>query len=110
MEGHFWYVYMLQSTDPPGHWYVGMTEDLTARLQAHNARSVPHTARFAPWELVVGVQFGDGRKAHAFERYLKPGSGHAFAERRFGWARPHDPRLGEKIPWPSPARRRSLST
>ena len=48
MEGQFWYVYMLQSVDPTGHWYIGMTEDLAARLKAHNDGGVPHTSKFAP--------------------------------------------------------------
>jgi hypothetical protein len=30
---------------------------------------------------VVAIYFEDGRKAEAFERYLKQGSGHAFAKR-----------------------------
>jgi hypothetical protein len=37
----------------------------------------------APWELVVAVYFADRQKAEAFERYLKHGSGHAFAKRHF---------------------------
>ena len=83
MEGQFWYVYMLQSIDPPGHWYVGMTEDLAERLKAHNARKVPHTSRFAPWQVETAVAFRDKAKAVAFEKYLKSQSGRAFAKKRF---------------------------
>ena len=83
MDGQFWYVYMLQSVDPPGHWYVGMTEDLTARLQMHNARQVPHTSKFVPWRIETAVAFRDKAKALAFEKYLKSQSGRAFAKKHF---------------------------
>jgi predicted GIY-YIG superfamily endonuclease len=63
--------------------YVGSTGDLAKRLAAHNAGRSPHTSKFAPWELVVAIQFTGPRKANAFERYLKSGSGRAFANRHF---------------------------
>ena len=37
MGGVFWYVYMLQSLRDPERFYVGMAEDLSARLKRHNA-------------------------------------------------------------------------
>ncbi|MFP4141464.1 MAG: GIY-YIG nuclease family protein [Phycisphaerae bacterium] len=83
MDGQFHYVYMLQSIDPPGHWYVGMTEDLAARLKAHNACKVPHTSKFAPWQIETAVAFRDKTKALAFEKYLKGQSGRAFAKKHF---------------------------
>lgn len=83
MDGQFFYVYMIQSIDPAGHWYVGMTEDLSARLKAHNARKVPHTSKYAPWQIVTAVAFRDKTKAAAFEKYLKTQSGRAFAKKHF---------------------------
>ncbi len=83
MDGPFFYVYMLESIDPPGHWYVGMTENLPERLQAHNDRKVPHTSKFAPWQIETAVAFRDKTKAVAFERYLKTQSGRAFATKHF---------------------------
>jgi predicted GIY-YIG superfamily endonuclease len=55
---------------------------LKARLAAHNAKKSPHTAKYAPWRLVTYIAFSNGKKAENFERYLKSGSGHAFAKRR----------------------------
>ena len=81
MNGRFWYVYMLQSIDPADHWYVGMTEDLDQRLEAHNAGKVPHTSKFLPWRLETAVAFWHKSKAIAFEKYLKTQSGRAFARR-----------------------------
>ena len=76
------YVYLLQSIDWPDERYVGMTDDLKARLAAHNAGQSPHTSSFKPWRLVTYLAFTDPAKAQAFERYLKAGSGHAFARKR----------------------------
>lgn len=77
------YVYLLRSKSHPGRRYVGLTSNLKRRLAEHNADKSPHTSKFAPWDLVVAVHFADRRKAKAFEKYLKNGSGHAFAERHF---------------------------
>ena len=76
------YVYLLQNIDWPDERYVGMTEDLKARLAAHNAGQSPHTSKFKPWRLVTYLAFTDPAKAQTFERYLKVGSGHAFARKR----------------------------
>jgi putative endonuclease len=76
------YVYLLKSTGNPRERYVGATADLKQRLADHNSGKSPHTAQFKPWHLVTYVAFADERKASRFERYLKPGSGHAFANRR----------------------------
>ncbi|WP_425992162.1 GIY-YIG nuclease family protein [Brevundimonas sp. TWP2-3-2] len=76
------YVYLLQSIDHDDERYVGMTDDLKSRLAAHNAGQSPHTSKFKPWRLVTYLAFTDPAKAQAFERYLKVGSGHAFARKR----------------------------
>lgn len=76
------YVYLLESIAVPGERYVGQSDDLRARLADHNAGKSPHTAKFKPWRLVTYLGFTDPAKASAFERYLKSGSGHAFARRR----------------------------
>ena len=60
-----------------------MTTDFDRRLQDHNSGKAPHTARFKPWEIVVVVEFSKDEKADQFEAYLKSGSGHAFARKRF---------------------------
>ena len=77
------YVYILQSAENDGRHYVGITGDLKLRLRQHNAGEVLHTAKYKPWRLKNYVAFDDELKAHAFERYLKSGSGRAFAKRHF---------------------------
>ncbi len=75
------YVYILQSLDKPDEFYTGLCGDVQARLQAHNAGQSPHTSKFKPWKLLSCHWFERPETAAAFERYLKSGSGRAFARR-----------------------------
>ncbi len=76
------YVYILESENS-AHFYVGVTDDVQARVKAHNAGDATHTAKFRPWRIRTFVAFTDEGRAFAFERYLKSGSGRAFAKKRF---------------------------
>ena len=76
------YVYLLQSEAVIGQRYVGVTSDLKQRIADHNSGKSSHTSKYVPWKLVTYVAFSDGQKAEIFERYLKSGSGHAFAKKR----------------------------
>jgi predicted GIY-YIG superfamily endonuclease len=62
--------------------YIGVTADLKRRLIEHNSGKSIHTSKFAPWRIVTYVAFSDRAKAASFERYVKSGSGHAFASKR----------------------------
>ena len=75
------YVYILQSTIGD-HFYVGITDDLRARLTKHNAGEVPHTSKFKPWQVKTYIAFSDAEQALHFEKYLKSPSGRAFAKKR----------------------------
>jgi putative endonuclease len=76
------YVYFIESLSTQGKRYVGVTADLKQRLNEHNTGKSSHTSKFKPWRLITYVAFTDRAKAEAFERYLKSGSGHAFANKR----------------------------
>ena len=75
------YVYILESRDSE-HFYIGITDDLRARLAKHNAREVSHTSKYGPWRLKTYIAFSDKKQAIAFEKYLKSHSGRAFAKKR----------------------------
>ena len=75
------YVYILESLVSE-HFYVGITEDLRARLAKHNAGEVTHTAKHKPWQIKTYLAFSDEKQAFAFERYLKSASGRAFAKKQ----------------------------
>jgi len=76
-------VYLFESLSDSGKRYIGSTRNVRRRVAEHNAGKSPHTAEHVPWKLVVAIDFDDDTKADAFERYLKQGSGHAFANRHF---------------------------
>jgi predicted GIY-YIG superfamily endonuclease len=75
------YVHVLQSKNAPRCFYTGITSDLRERLFAHNAGKCKYTAHKRPWRVIVTIRFADEEHALNFERYLKSGSGAAFARR-----------------------------
>jgi predicted GIY-YIG superfamily endonuclease len=77
------FVYVLKSTAAGTRFYVGLTSDVAARASSHNDGRCPHTARRRRWDLHVVIAFRDEPTAVRFERYLKSGSGRAFAKRHF---------------------------
>ena len=77
------YVYILQSEPDPERFYIGLTSNPERRLREHNAGKSIHTNKHKPWILAVCIGFADHTKAVRFERYLKSGSGRAFAKRHF---------------------------
>ncbi|MFZ2029073.1 MAG: GIY-YIG nuclease family protein [Vitreimonas sp.] len=77
------YVYMLRSEIHPNERYTGFTTNLEQRLKKHNEGASIHTAKHKPWRLVSSLAFENERRACEFERYLKSGSGKAFANKRF---------------------------
>ena len=80
-QKHF--VYVLQSTQQTARYYSGLTCDVATRLDVHNSGGSQHTAGLRPWRLVVSLDFSSEPSAVAFEKYLKTGSGRAFAKRHF---------------------------
>jgi predicted GIY-YIG superfamily endonuclease len=75
------YVYILESHDSE-HFYIGIADDVPARLAKHNAGEVPHTSKYRPWGVKTYIAFTDEKQALAFEKYLKSASGRAFAKKR----------------------------
>ena len=76
------YVYLIRSIDYPCQTYVGCTENLIKRLDHHNSGASHHTRQYKPWKIIVALSFEDKQRAIDFERYLKSGSGRAFAQKR----------------------------
>ncbi len=76
-----YYVYCLVSGSAPAKRYVGFTEDLKQRVRDHNDGKNPATTRLQ-WRIKGYVAFETKKAALDLERYLKSGSGHAFAKKR----------------------------
>lgn len=77
------FVYVMVSAINPQRHYVGLTSNVTTRLAVHNSGGSQHTAQHRPWRLIVALEFANQASAVAFEKYLKSGSGRAFAKRHF---------------------------
>ncbi|MCX6787529.1 MAG: GIY-YIG nuclease family protein [Candidatus Kaiserbacteria bacterium] len=75
-----YYVYILRDT-ASGQKYVGFSEDLKTRLQAHRNKSVKTTKKHEDIQLEFYAAFRNKVKALAFEKYLKRGSGFAFVNK-----------------------------
>lgn len=75
-----WYVYFLQLDN--GDIYVGSTNDLRRRFYSHARGEVAATKTHLPIALKSYVAVRTAKIARDLERYLKSGSGKAFARRR----------------------------
>ncbi len=75
------YAYILQSLSSPDQLYHGHSSDLKQRLSDHNSGKCQHTSKSIPWKVRFYAAFETLERAQRFERYLKSGSGHAFAKR-----------------------------
>ena len=76
------YIYLIRSISFPDKIYIGNTVNLKQRLDVHNSGGSVYTCSYRPWELIVCLAFKDKMRATAFEKYLKSGSGMAFAKKR----------------------------
>lgn len=77
-----YYVYLLRSLNNPSQTYIGYTTDIIQRLETHNSGGSPHTSKHRPWKIVMYLAFESDEKALEFEKYIKVGSGYAFAKKR----------------------------
>jgi len=75
-------VYILESLRD-GSLYTGVTENVADRLKAHNSGTSKYSNSKRPFELLWYCVFKDKTKALQFEKYLKHGSGFAFARKHF---------------------------
>ena len=76
-------VYILISIADRRRHYVGVTSDLRSRLEWHNEGTCRYTVQDRPWLILVSMEFRTESAARAFAKYLKSGSGRAFAKRHF---------------------------
>ena len=75
-----WYVYFLELAN--GDIYVGSTNDLRRRIESRNRGEVTSTKRYLPIELKSYLAVKSEKSARGLERYVKSGSGKAFAQKR----------------------------
>ena len=75
-----WTVYILKCSDET--YYVGCKNDINDRLSRHEKGDIKYTSSRLPIKVVHQSVFFDKYKAYEFEKYLKSGSGRAFAIKR----------------------------
>src|SRR6266487_3136789 len=75
------YVYVLRSLGDH-RFYVGLTRDLPARLQAHNKGLIASTKRRKPFELVYWEGCLNDSDAAQREKYLKTAWGKRYIKTR----------------------------
>lgn len=75
------YVYVLRSAKD-GQFYVGLTRNLRARLQAHNSSQVPSTKNRVPLELIYWEGCLNAGDAAQREKYLKTAWGKRYLKGR----------------------------
>ncbi len=73
-------VYIIES-QKDGSRYIGYTTNLEKRIHDHNHGSNKYSSTKMPWIIVWHCIFRNQNKAREFEKYLKHGSGHAFANK-----------------------------
>jgi putative endonuclease len=76
-----WYVYFLRLSN--GDIYVGSTNDLKRRFEAHERGHVVSTKAHTPTKLMSYIAVQSEPIARELEKYFKSGSGKAFANKRF---------------------------
>ena len=76
-----YYVYIIQSKKD-NSYYTGSTSDLKNRIKEHNQGRASYTSTKMGYGLVWYCGFNNKKKALDFEKYLKQGSGFAFARKR----------------------------
>lgn len=75
-----YYVYILKD-EKNNKRYVGFSENLKERLQSHKDKTVKTTSVSSTYILIFYCAFKNKQRALSFEKYLKHGSGHAFANK-----------------------------
>ncbi len=78
-----YFVYFLKSINNPQKTYIGYSTNIDQKLKTHNSGGSVFTKNDRPWQLVTYVAFDCQEKAKKFEKYIKVGSGNAFAKKRF---------------------------
>lgn len=77
-----YYVYLIRSLKDPSKSYIGYTTNVEQRLNTHNSGGSLYTKQDKPWKLVTYLAFDSESRARDFEKYIKVGSGYAFAKKR----------------------------
>lgn len=82
MNLKMFFVYVLKSRN---NWrfYVGMTSNLSKRIDEHNKGHTKSTKGYMPWELFFFEEYETSTEARNREKYFKSGVGKEFIKKRW---------------------------
>lgn len=72
-----YYVYALRSLNR-NYIYVGITNNVTRRVQEHNSGQVRTTKPYSPFKIIYFKATNNRPTARHYEKYLKSGTGKEF--------------------------------
>ena len=76
-----YYVYVLESQKDEG-FYIGYSQDLQNRFEAHKKGSVQSTKHRRPLKLIYYKAYVKAKDAKQREMFLKSGSGHKYIKKQ----------------------------
>ena len=76
----FFVYVILSSVD--NKFYIGFSEDVQSRLEAHNSGKVDSTRHRRPFQLIYYEAYLNEDDAKGREQFLKSGSGHNFLKKQ----------------------------
>ena len=65
------HLYVLINVAPKARHYIGITDNLAARLAAHNSGRVRSTKPYRPWRMVYTEEYASRTEARRRELFLK---------------------------------------
>ena len=69
------FVYIIVSENKNLRFYVGISENIEARLKQHNSGKTKSTKSYLPWKLFFFETFKSRKEAREKEKYWKSGIG-----------------------------------
>jgi putative endonuclease len=65
------YFTYIQQSEQTGRYYIGSTQDISARLKEHNTGKSPYTSYQRPWKLIYHESYSTLVEARRRERQIK---------------------------------------
>ena len=76
-----YFVYLIES-ERDRSWYIGFSENVEQRVQAHNQRKNISTHYGIPWKLIYYEAYIEKLDALGREKFLKSGAGWRFLKKQ----------------------------
>ena len=73
------FIYVIKSREKKFR-YIGITNNLTRRINEHNSRKNISTAPYAPFDLMLKEEYDGYPEARKREKFLKSGQGRKFLD------------------------------